>query len=442
MREDELRDDVEYSIAYEYNQQGQALLGVEKYDEAIEYFKKAEKEDPMLIDTYFNLGNAFAIMENYDEAEEYFKKTLLIDKTNPLSYFNLGNISFIQNDISKGIEYYNKAASYGYEDGEMYHNLGLVYEEMGNYTLAIRNYTKAIAKDPLRPDFRLRKAAIYIATNSYEEALETLEELNELFPDIFEGYHLRFEIYCVQEKYDEAEKIINHAKELFPEDVSILYDKVRLCNIKGEYDKALQMIDDAQEMEDYEYEKRNLVFEKAKIYAQKEDVQATIQLLESMKELEAGEYDYEARYFLMNAYLSSGNYEKVLENAEVLASHGQESQYGRTGIYYKPFSLKMLNRLDEAEKFYKEAKRILRLITIKEPGNIEAYLFRVLCYKDTGDFEKAIELIDYVLNLDDNAEAYLIRSTIYKEQGEMVKAKEDYEKAKKIRPLLDIGEII
>ena len=64
----------EVSLAEEYNQQGLTLMGANKYEEAITYFNKAQQENPMLVDTYFNLGTAYASMENYDEAKVQFEK--------------------------------------------------------------------------------------------------------------------------------------------------------------------------------------------------------------------------------------------------------------------------------------------------------------------------------------------------------------------------------
>jgi tetratricopeptide (TPR) repeat protein len=428
------------SLAEEYNQQGLTLLGAEKYEEAILFFNKARQNDPMLIDTYFNLGSTYASMEKYTEAEEQFKKALLIDKNNPMVYFHLGNISFMKNDFNKGIEYYNKAAAKGYEDAQMYYNLGLVYEELDNLPMAVRNYSKAITKEPLRADFRLRKANAYIRSKNYEEAVEVLEELNQFCPDIFEGYHLRFEIYCAQGKYDEAEKLIEKAIHLFPKDVSLFYDKIKLFTIKKDFETALTMIEQAEKMEGFEIEARNLCFERAKIYAQKDDVNKAIEYLEALKRYEDAGIDYEGRYFLMNAYLSIGNYEKVLENAEVLLKEEEDSSYTRSAVYYKPLCLKMLGKTEEAQKYYKEACKFFRNVTISEPGNLDCYMFRVLCHKDLKEYDKALELLDYVLLLKkDSSEAHAMKSGIYNELGQKEKAREELEIAKQLNPILDIN---
>ena len=423
----------EFSESAELNQQGGVLLANGNFQEAINYFERANKLDPMDIETYFNLGRANASIEEYDEAEKYFKKVILIDKSNPMIYFELGNISFLKDNFEKGLEYYNKAISNGYDESNLYFNLGMIYEELENYNMSIRNYTKAIERDKFNPEYRLKQVSAYVKNDNYDEALEALDEVNQFCPDIFEGYHLTFEIYCAQGKYKEAENIINKAIDMFPKDVSLFYDKIKLTNIIGEHDKALEMINEVEQMEDYDIEQRNIDFERAKIYAQKEDTENTIKSLQKVISYEDGEFDYEARYFLMNTYLCTKNYEMLLEQAKILSEQEDgETQYVMSAIYYKALSLDKLGKKDEAKEEYKYAIKVFRSITISNPTELDAFMFRILCHKDTKEYDKALELLDYVQMLkSDSADVYAIKSAIYKELGDGKKAEENMILAKK-----------
>lgn len=49
----------EMSLAEEYNQQGRVLYSLDKYEDAINFYLKAEKSDPMQIQTYFNLTESY-----------------------------------------------------------------------------------------------------------------------------------------------------------------------------------------------------------------------------------------------------------------------------------------------------------------------------------------------------------------------------------------------
>lgn len=423
----------------ELNQLGGMMLASGKYEEAIKYFLKANKIDPNDIETYFNIGRAYGAMEKYDEAEEYFKKIILLDKGNPMVCFELGNIAFMKDNFEKGLENYNKAVSYGYDEPSLYFNLGMLYEEAENYPFAIRNYTKAINMDKFNAEYRIRQVVAFMKNENYDEALAALDEVNDYCPDIFEGYHYKFEIYCAQEKYSEAEKIIDKAIKLFPKDVSFIYDKIKLENLKGNYDLALKMIEKVKLMDGFEIEIRNLEFEMAKIYAQKEETDKVIEALKSAISYEGEEVDYEARYFLMNVYLSIEEYSNLLEEASFLSEKEEgEVEYIIAAMYYKALSLNKLGKYEEAKKQYDYCKRVFRNLSIADPTNLNIFMFRVLCYKDTKEYKKALELLDYVESLkEENGDIYAIRYSIYKELGDEEKAKENINKAKKYNKLFN-----
>lgn len=423
----------------EYIQRGLALIGAEKYEAAIKELEKAQKANPRLIECYIHMNTAYANLGLYEEAYKCLSKALLIDKNNGEVLFNIGNISFMLEEIDKGIEYYNSAISNGFKHAQLYYNLALVYDELGNSVMALRNYSKAIAIDPLRPDFRLQKASLQLALKNYEEAIQTLKDLIKVCPDLFEGYHLLFDVYCVTERYEAARNIIDKATDLFPQDISLFFDKIRLTTITGEYDKALDMIEIAEKMEDSQYEIRNLYFERAKIYAIREELKASIEWLEKTVELEKDYIDYEARYYLLNAYISNEDYEKVIKSSEKLIESydgsEEENQYVLSAFYYRPYALKALNRIDEAKDLFREGCSFLRKITIDYPTNIDAYILRILCHKELEEYEKALELIDYINMLkEDSAEIHTIKGSILKLQGKEKEAENEFRLAKKLNP--------
>ena len=416
----------EYTEELELNEQSLLLIAKGKAEDAIRYLNKAKEINPNYLDTYINLGMAYASLENLDNAESNFRKAMLIDKNNPVIYFHLGNICFLRGNVEEGVAEYNKAIEKGFEDPQIYYNLGMVYEEINKFDMAIRNYSKAINKNKLEPQFRLRQIYAFINNDKFDEALVALEELSKYCPDIFDGYHLRFEIYFAKGEYDKAEKVIDNALELFPKDVSLFYDKIKVTNMLGNYEKALEMIEKAEGMEGFEIEERNLYIEKAKVYAQKEDVNTAIEYLEKAVSLEDGQVDLDSRYILMNALLTVNNYEKLLAQAEIVSKvNDLESSIVLAAHYYKALCLKKLDREEESNNYYKEIIRMYRDITIKNPMFLDAYMFRILCLKDIKEFTKALELIDYVLLLkEDSKEALSTKASIYKAMGEEDKANE------------------
>ena len=115
-------------------------------------------------------------------------------------------------------------------------------------------------------------------------------------------------------------------------------------------------------------------------------------------------YAGEARFLLMNFALAQQNLEKALSQAESLVAHDAEDSYYFAALYYKAFCLMKLGKNEEARKAYKEAISIYRLTTLKKPGAIDVYLYRAMCLKDLEEYDKALEMLDFVLGL--NTEVY------------------------------------
>ena len=80
----------------------------------------------------------------------------------------------------------------------------------------------------------------------------------------------------------------------------------------------------------------------------------------------------------------------------------------------------------EAKAAFEEALKIFRRGCSENPGFMDLYVYRALCSKALKDYDNALEMVNYIINLDENfGDAYLIRSEIYKDLNEPEKAAED-----------------
>ncbi|SHJ37543.1 tetratricopeptide repeat protein [Thermoclostridium caenicola] len=413
----------------EYLTQGAVLAGQGKHEEALAYYDKAEKENPMNIDVYLSKGIALANLDRLDEAKQQFEKALKVNRTSGLAYFHLGNIAVLQGNIALGFENYNKAIANGFDDAQVYYSIGLLHEEKGEIDMAIRNYSKAIMRDPLRPDIRIRKARLLLQGNHFPEALQTLDEMILTNPDVFEGYHLKFSVLMQLKQYDKAEEVLNTALNLFPKDPGFIIDKANLLIERKKFDEALAVLaelENAEETDDAV--RRRIYMERAQIYASREDVRSAIAALEQAKALseKAGEFDTEVIFLLANCHLSTEEYEKVLGYAQELLEKAEDGYQKETARYFEPFALKMLGRMDEALPKYKDAINEYRNQALAAPGNLDAYLLRTMCLRDIGQYDKALELIDYVITLQpDRAEPRLLRVSILEALGRNEEAAEE-----------------
>lgn len=419
----------------EYMQQANVLMGQEKYEQAVLYLEKAEQIDKLNIDIYLSKGIAYANISDLNNAKKEFEKALKINRKEGLVYFHLGNIEMLEGNKAQGIEFYNNAIAYGFDDAQVYFSLGLMYEEEDKDDFAIRNYSKAILKDPNRADIRIRKIRLFIKNQKLNEALHGLDELILSNPDIFEGYHLKYLVLTSMQKYDEADKVLDEAITLFPKDPAFAIDKASLLTSRKKYHEAIEMLQEIEKNYEMEIEdKHSIAMEKARVFAFLEDMDNTINSLQEARkislEYEPPRMDLEALYLLMNCYLNNENFEEVYKCAVELKKAKGEDYYSLAAWYYEPLSLKLMGKTEEAMNLFKAAVEYLRSVSIKNPEIIDSYAFRIMALRELKDYEKALELANYLIDVrDDLAESYTLRATILDDMGRSEEAKEDRAKA-------------
>jgi tetratricopeptide (TPR) repeat protein len=422
----------------EYLTQGALLAGQSKYDEALAYYDKAERENSMEIEVYLSKGVAYANLDKLNEAKAQFEKALKVNRTSGLAYFHLGSIALLQGDLAPGFENYNKAIANGYDDAQLYYSLGLLHEENGEADMAIRNYSKAIMRDAMRPDIRIRKARLLLQGNHFHEALQTLDETILANPDVFEGYHLKSSVLMQLKQYSKAEEVIDGAIALFPKDPGFAIDKSSLFIAQNKYGDALAILaglENSDEADDAV--RRRIYMERAQIFAAQDNLTSAIAALEQAKELsdKADEFDAEAIFLLANCYLSMEKYEKVLGYARQLLEKADGGYVKETARYFEPLALKMLGRMDEATPLFKDAINEYRNQSLSTPGNLDAYLLRAMCLRDIEQYDKALELIDYIIALQPGrAEPRLLRVIILEALGRFEEAAEETKMVNMVLP--------
>lgn len=416
-------------VVQEYLTQGTVLAGQGKYEEAIAFYDKAEQENPMEMEVYLSKGVAYANLDKLQEAKTQFEKALKVNRTSGLAYFHLGSIALLQGDVAGGFENYNKAIANGYDDAQLYYSIGLLHEENGEIDMAIRNYSKAIMRNALRPDIRIRKARLLLKGNHFPEALQTLDETILTNPDVFEGYHLKFVVLMQLKQYAQAERLIDDAIKLFPKDTGFALDRVSLLIEQKKIEDALAVLSELEQGEETDdMVRRRIHMERAQIYAAQDNIKSAIAALEQAKELseQASEFDSEVVFLLSNCHLSTEEYEKVLDYASQLFEKAEDGYIKETARYFVPLALKKLGRKEEALALYKEAVHEYRSQSLASPGNLDAYLLRTMCLRDMEQYDKALELIDYVIALQpEQAEPRLLRVSILEALGSSDEAVEE-----------------
>jgi tetratricopeptide (TPR) repeat protein len=424
--------------AQDLNQQGAMLLRAGNAEAARAKFDKAIELDPMLMDSYKNYGDLYMSLQEYQNAKNSYKKAMLIEKSG-LLHFLYGNACFMNDELHEGLESYSLAINEGYDGDEMMFFMGMAYEHMHDDNMAMRYFQKACVKNPSRPDYLVKKIGTLVRLGMYDSANESTDELLAKAPEMFDGYHIKIQLLLHEEKYEEAITFAKAASDRFPEDADLLYDYAKALSLAKKLEEAIKVIDSAKTMKYFADAKRQFVLLEGQIFAECNNYEKAISCCNECIALEAESgFDGEARFMLMNLYLSEPNYQKAFDQAVEIVKQDAEDLYYYAALYYRPFCAKQLGNSEEARKFYKEANSIYRLATLNNPAAIDIYLYRAMCLKDMEEYDKSLEMLDFIAGLSNQiAEVHTIRADIYRIQGRKSLAEEELQKAYQIKPELN-----
>lgn len=421
--------------AKEYQLQGASMMGVGDYVKAKEYFLKALEEEKTA-ELYMDLGNATASLEEYEEAIEAFQKALMLEPDNNEVLFDIGSVYLLQGDIKRTMEYYNKAEEKGFKRVILYTNFAKIYKVLGDMQMVIRNYTKAIEANPLRGDLYVEKIKAFMDMKRYQDALNTLDDLKKVLPEAFEAYDLAAKIYTELGNTKMAETILEEGLARFPEDIPLRLSKVQLYIAIGDAKKAEDTLKEIKANPIATQYKRNIQMQEVAVASMQQKAEETIQLLEGVIEEEPEDKcDVEARYLMMMTAMVKKDYQKALDMAEVLAEQKEQNIFTVGSMYYKGELLQKLEREDEALVQYKKASKQLLEMCLNKRASYECYLFRSLCHKALKEYDKAIELAEFVSHLQPTrADGNMLLAEIYRDMGDEENSKKHFTLAKIVEP--------
>lgn len=423
----------------EWLNQGIAYMATEKYSEAAVQFRKVLSADPENLAACIHLGSAYACLEQYDEALAAFKTGLMHHKENGRLLYSIGGVHMLMGEIAQGVRYYNRAQKAGYKSVEMYLTLAGAFLDSGDHIQAIRAISCAIDLQPLRADLYIRKSAIQMRFRMYDEALQTLEDYRELNPDAYETYSQAVQIHCSRKDYEKARTIAEMGADRFPEDPGMLVLVLQVMVESGRYEEAVSYADKVMEKAEPGNVYYRAVMYKATACAVLGRGEEVVGILEKYCE---NDPEANALYMLMNTYLMKLDFAGVERTATKLEVMETEPPIHAAAIYYRANAVERLQGLRKAEPIYREILPKLRRLSVKSPQNYEIYIYRILAHTACNEYEKALELAEYLENVYPALpDGPMYQYHIYTRQGDKQKAAQARAKALRIAPDLKLADL-
>ena len=184
----------------------------QKYNLAIEMYKKALTLDASLRPAIVNIASCYAMLDETDKAIKYWLKSLEYDKSNPEIYFNLA-LSYAEdkNDPQKALMYARSAYDLGRKNPDILAKYGAILIKTGELYLAKEKLEYALKINPNHVMAKITLAETYIEMDKPNEAVDILEKIKDQEKDEKEYLYIKFlaysKIYEETKNQEEKDKL-------------------------------------------------------------------------------------------------------------------------------------------------------------------------------------------------------------------------------------------
>ena len=167
---------IDGELAQKMFRRGNTYSNLQRYEEAIEEYRKAISSDPNFANAIRNLANIYYFLERFDEAKPLLARYIELEQqvTAPLiaAVSTLGELERQNQNYDSSIQYDERAIALDPANDSQVHIMANTYNNSGRADLAIRIYRAGIAATPDNAFFDRSLGRILEQEGQVEEALE------------------------------------------------------------------------------------------------------------------------------------------------------------------------------------------------------------------------------------------------------------------------------
>jgi tetratricopeptide (TPR) repeat protein len=200
---------------------GSVYLEQQKRKEAREYFERAVKSTAdypaTLPSAWNNLGILAAREGKTDEAIGFFQQALGINPDHTVALQNLGNAYRQKKDWDAARKTLEHALALNPEDAEANYGLGMVYAQLNDTERAYEFLQKALAARPAYPEALNNLGILYLRTGRPEEAKKSFAESIRMSPGFEQSYLNLARVYAIEGDKAKARATLQELLKVHPE---------------------------------------------------------------------------------------------------------------------------------------------------------------------------------------------------------------------------------
>ncbi len=206
-----------------WHQSGRLYYGLKDYESASTCFQLATYIDEEFVGAYMERGKALERLKNYEEAIESYNRTIELDDPTSYALLRIGKCYEKLGNKAEALKYFNKTV---HEDPLL--DKGWIaitdfYVRQKNYQKALYYVNKALAIDDQNRLYWKRYATINKAMDHFEEAEFGYRKAIEFGDYQLDTWLFWVDIMLIMGEYNNAILTLIQASEYFPDDCEIEY---------------------------------------------------------------------------------------------------------------------------------------------------------------------------------------------------------------------------
>ena len=156
----------------------------DSFETVVAMLTKVVRDDPNVIDAWFNLGNAYFKVGRFDEAIRYFSKALELKPDYDLAVINMANAYRKLGRDDAALAGYERYLSIDPKNAQVRYQVGEIYLDRGEDAKAQENFTAALAIDPRTASARNALGALAFKHGDIAGAESQIRAALAMKPDV------------------------------------------------------------------------------------------------------------------------------------------------------------------------------------------------------------------------------------------------------------------
>ena len=409
------------------------------YNKALSYMKTLQNnmKFELSVEYALEIANLYDLLEKHNQALEVIKKVSLSKPENTELEYLKGIMLFKNLLYKESSEIFENLIIKYPDNADYYKQSGKCFMKLNNFTKAVSALRRSIT---IKEDVQVRRnlAVSLHRAGMYNEAYEFFESLRgeDSLVDDNTMYYYFAENLFKRKDFNNSLIIVNRLINNGKRNNELLLLGARIYSMKENYEKALYYY---EMIEDFISKNSDLILEYSDILQKCSNEDKSIFMLE--KGSINGNKEIYNR--LSENYMNRGMYDEALNNIELVLSEEPENS---SALNIKGTILEKQEKYDNSIEAYEKANNYFKLGTIytklhdydkalkyfnklliEDKNDFEANCFKAIIFKETGEYEKAIELLTNLENLyPDKTDTFSLLGAIYELIDDTKKAEEYY----------------